>query len=401
MQALQTGIMLCALGLALTACTKTPTPAQSETEAPPAQAAAAADEPAPDVGQPEIAVPEMPIVPAIVVPPLLGVSPAQRALEGAMAEVLDPVAGITVSPARCGADGALLDTAVTTHPDALGAVARNTEAGLFRIEADGSSSANFEGGLITVNADGSGTINGVAEPDGSEAILRVEADGSGSYNGKSGLIRLDGQGGGTWNGEHGLIVSHGDGSGSWNGPQGLVRVEADGSGTWNGPHGLIVNHGDGTGTIGPPARPVRMPPMPPVPPAGRFPPLQALVPPGAACGYVVTLDDRVLFDFDKSDIRPDAAHTLDVFAEALRGVASAELDIRGHTDSKGTPAYNQPLSERRARAVLDALQARGVTHRASAHGLGESQPVAPNSIGGRDNPAGRQRNRRVEVFVRA
>ncbi|MFL6588325.1 MAG: OmpA family protein [Luteimonas sp.] len=402
MQVFRNVWMGCVVGLALAACTRSPAPADDVTSAAPATPApVAADAAEVDVAVSDSTVPDMPVIPAIVVPDIVGVTPAQRALESSMAPILDPVAGISVRPARCDTDGALIDSAGITRIDETGALVRNGDAGIFRLAPDGSGTANFEGGLITVNADGSGTINGTAEPDGSEAIVRVEADGSGTYNGKSGLIRLDGKGGGTWNGDSGLITSNGDGSGSWNGPDGLVRIEADGSGTWNGPHGLITNNGDGTGTIGPPARPVKMPPMPRVAPAGRFPPLQTFAPPGAPCGYVVTLDERVLFDFDKSDIRADAARTLDVFATALQAVEHRGMEVRGHTDAKGDDAYNQSLSERRAAAVRTALQTRGVAGDIGARGFGESQPVAPNTLDGQDNPGGRQLNRRVEVFIRA
>ena len=67
----------------------------------------------------------------------------------------------------------------------------------------------------------------------------------------------------------------------------------------------------------------------------------------------------------------------------------------------GTDTYNQALSEKRARTVADALRTRGVKGTLSAKGFGESRPVAPNELNGRDNPAGRQLNRRVEIFVKA
>jgi len=341
-----------------------------------------------------------PAIPLIVVPEIVGVSPAQRALESSMQDILDPIAGISVGPARCDTGGGLLRDAGLTSVDAQGNVARNGDEGIFRINADGSGTANYEGGLITVNADGSGSINGSADGGGDDAIIRIEADGSGTYNGPAGLISLDGKGGGTWNGDSGLVRNNGDGSGTWNGPLGLVSIENDGSGTWNGPQGLIRNHGDGTGLIGTPARQAKMPPLPKVPPAGRFPPLKKFAPPGAPCGYLITLNDRVLFDFDKSDIRADAAQVLDTLAAALKQVKAGGMEIRGHTDGKGSDDYNQSLSERRAQAVIGALRERGAAQEASARGYGESQPVAPNEIGGQDNPGGRQLNRRVEIFVR-
>ncbi|MEP6908110.1 MAG: OmpA family protein [Pseudoxanthomonas sp.] len=344
--------------------------------------------------------PDFPSIPQIVVPDIIGVTPAQRALESAMQDILDPIAGITVRPANCTTDGALVNDAGITSVDERGNVSRNGDEGIFRINADGSGTANYEGGIISLNADGSGTINGNPEGGGDDAIIRVNADGSGTYNGRYGIISLDGKGAGTWNGDSGLITNNGDGSGTWNGPQGLVTINADGSGVWNGPQRMVNNQGDGTGRVGTPGKVVKMDPLPKVPPAGKFPPLGKFAPPGAPCGFVITLSDRVLFDFDKSAIRPDASKVLDVLATALKSVPATSMEIRGHTDAKGSEDYNQALSERRAKSVVTALQARDAAKDANARGYGESQPVAPNTFNGADNPGGRQLNRRVEIFVR-
>lgn len=380
------------------ACTRAPNAA---VDAPRGGAASAAPVAAATAEAPKTAGEfDFPAIPQIVVPDVVGIGPAQRTLEASMQDIIDPIAGIRVRPATCTGDGALVNDAGITSVDAQGNLLRNGDAGIFRINADGSGTANYGGGLITVNADGSGTINGSGEDGADDALISVEADGSGSYNGRYGIIRLDGQGGGTWNGDSGLIRNNGDGSGTWNGPQGIVTINADGSGSWNGPHGLVVNDGDGNGRIGAPAREVKMAPIPRVAPAGRFPPLKKFAPPGAPCGFVVTLEDRVLFDFDKSDIRPDAAKVLDTLATALNQVQAKSMEIRGHTDAKGSDPYNQALSERRAQAVLTALRQRQAAQGADARGYGESQPVAPNELNGQDNPAGRQLNRRVEIFVR-
>ena len=144
-----------------------------------------------------------------------------------------------------------------------------------------------------------------------------------------------------------------------------------------------------------------MAPLPPLPPAGRFPRLDKFKPSGAPCGFVITLNDKVLFDFDKAEIRADAAQVLDALAAALKPLPGvAGMEIRGHTDAKGSDDYNQALSERRANAVMAALRERGAAAQASARGFGETQPVAPNEVDGKDNPGGRQLNRRVEIFVR-
>jgi len=118
-------------------------------------------------------------------------------------------------------------------------------------------------------------------------------------------------------------------------------------------------------------------------------------------GVVITLPERVLFDFDQAELRPDAGPVLDKIAKVLRYYAKAPVKIGGHTDSRGAPEYNQRLSERRAEAVAAALAARGIDpRRLDASGFGETRPVAPNQrVDGTDDPAGRQRNRRVEVVV--
>jgi len=348
---------------------------------------------------------EFPVIPTIVVPDILGVTPAQRALESSMQALINPIEGVTIKPARCGDDGALVNDAGLTHLDAQGNLARNDGKGIFDLNADGSGSANYQGGLITVNADGSGSINSGGggeddDEDAGKATISVNADGSGSYNGRGDTIQLDGKGGGSWNGEMGLITYNGDGSGSWNGPQGLITINADGSGTWNGPDGLVRNDGKGRGTVGTPPREMAMAPIPKLAPAGRFPLLNKFVVPGAPCGVLITLNDKVLFDFDKSDIRPDAAEVLDTLAEALAKIEAKGMQIRGHTDAKGSDDYNLSLSDRRAQSVVAALRQRGAAKDADARGFGESQPVAPNEVDGHDNPSGRQLNRRVEIYVK-
>ncbi|WOB27288.1 MULTISPECIES: OmpA family protein [Xanthomonas] len=390
--------------LLLVGCGRAEGPKDAAAAADPAPAAAQSTQAksAPDApAAADDSVPEFPAIPTIVIPEIVGVTPAQRALEASLQDILDPIEGISVAPARCGDGGTLINDAGITSVDANGNLLRNGDGGLFNLKADGSGTANFDGGLVNVNADGSGTINASGQG-GDDALIDVQSNGGGTYNGPAGLISLNGKGAGTWNSDKsGLIDNHGDGSGTWNGPRGLVTINADGSGTWNGPDGLVQNRGDGTGTVGTPPREVRMPPLPKVPPAGRFPPLQKFAPPGAACGYLITLNDRILFDFDKSDIRPDAARVLDTLAAALGKVTTQEMEVRGHTDAKGDDAYNQALSERRANAVLAALRTRGAAQGAGAKGYGESQPVAPNTVNGQDNPGGRQLNRRVEIFLRS
>ncbi|HEX3125933.1 MAG TPA: OmpA family protein [Thermoanaerobaculia bacterium] len=111
----------------------------------------------------------------------------------------------------------------------------------------------------------------------------------------------------------------------------------------------------------------------------------------------VELPADVLFDFDKADIRADAARALAQVATLIHAYPSGSATLEGHTDSKGDDAYNQGLSKRRAEAVERWLvEKEGIeAARLTPRGYGESRPVASN-----DDEAGRQRNRRVEVVIR-
>lgn len=339
----------------------------------------------------------IPPIPMIVIPELLGVEPVQRQFEAALAREMPQIDGLRVAPAHCDASGAFTAGGGMVVRDERGIAADLGDQGRYVVGPDGTGTATVGGVTVVVERDGSGAISRDAS-DGAPAVqITVEADGSGSYSGPAGQITLDGMGGGTWSSDQlGQIVIEAGGSGSWGGPLGQITNEGDGSGTWSGPP-MVINDGNGRGLVG--GNEVAMEPLAPVPPAGRFPLLNRLRIPPAACGYVVTLDDRILFDFDKSDLRADAAATVDALSAAFAKVAPKRLDIRGHTDAKGSDDYNQALSERRAQTIGQALAQRGVGSAMTAQGLGEGQPVAPNEIDGKDNPAGRQLNRRVEIFV--
>ena len=109
-------------------------------------------------------------------------------------------------------------------------------------------------------------------------------------------------------------------------------------------------------------------------------------------GLVMTLND-VLFDTGHATLKPGADRDMDRLAQALKDNANTRVMIEGHTDSVGGDDYNMALSEKRAEAVANALQMRGVpADRYQVKGLGKAFPVASN-----ETQAGRQQNRRVEI----
>jgi outer membrane protein OmpA-like peptidoglycan-associated protein len=113
----------------------------------------------------------------------------------------------------------------------------------------------------------------------------------------------------------------------------------------------------------------------------------------------IEMSADILFDFDKAVIKPQAEAAL---TNAAALILNRSVRVEGHTDSKGSDAYNQKLSLQRAEAVRTWLAQKGGVDRAriTAAGLGARNPVAPNTAAdGSDNPEGRQRNRRVELII--
>jgi outer membrane protein OmpA-like peptidoglycan-associated protein len=121
--------------------------------------------------------------------------------------------------------------------------------------------------------------------------------------------------------------------------------------------------------------------------------------PGPGCVRRLRVVGDALFDFNRSDLRPDAEETLAAAGPEISKLGGNPARVEGHTDSIGSDAYNQKLSTARATTVRDWLAGRNLIPAATPiRGLGESMPIAPNTTpDGRDDPAGRQMNRRVEV----
>jgi outer membrane protein OmpA-like peptidoglycan-associated protein len=110
---------------------------------------------------------------------------------------------------------------------------------------------------------------------------------------------------------------------------------------------------------------------------------------------VVRLPEAITFAVDSAEVRGSIQDDLFAVARNLQQYPNNTVQVIGHTDSSGSDAYNQTLSERRARAVANILLAGGVpSSRVVAFGVGESQPIASN-----ESADGRQANRRVEIII--
>ncbi len=114
-------------------------------------------------------------------------------------------------------------------------------------------------------------------------------------------------------------------------------------------------------------------------------------------GIVVEFSSNILFGFDESDLSSDAKRNLDKLVVVLENYADTNIEIQGHTDSKGSEAYNQNLSEQRADMVSRYLSANGIAYsRLDVKGFGETAPKYEN-----DTANGRAQNRRVEFLITA
>ena len=371
--------LLAATTLTLGAC------AASKPQDPAASQSAATSTPSPSASTDTVpTVPgyrpgEIPPVPLFSVPSMdVFASNADKAVIQTASSSLQSVPGITVSPAKC--DGNVLISGSTVF-GGDGSASTSTGDGLVINNGDGAGSI-VEGPItITYGGDGSGSyVNS-----DTQVSLFILADGGGTYSAGPVSVFIDSRGYGNYSNSETdeSIVNNGDGSGSYS------------DGTLS-----IINYGDGTALVNG-VTITDAPKVEPLPALGKFPPVESLKP-VESCGTLITLEDGLLFDFGKSDIRPDAAQTLSTLATVLNNAKVPTAHIYGHTDSVSDEAFNQKLSEDRANAVKNELKKDGVSATLDATGYGETKPVAPNeNPDGSDNPAGRALNRRVEIYIPA
>ena len=339
---------------------------------------------------------EIPAIPLFAVPSIdVFASNADKAIVDSASKTLNTVPGITVSPAKC--DGTSLVSGTTVFGGDGSAVSSSDNG---TVVNDGQGGGTITEGPISIiyGGDGSGTYSNAD----TMVSINVEADGSGTYSTTTTSIILNGNGGGNYSNTTSMetIINNGDGSGQFS--KGTVTIinNGDGTGSYSDGKLTIQNNGDGTATVNG-ATVKDAPKVEKVAKLGKFPPVESLKP-VESCGTVITLEDGVLFDFGKSDIRPDAAQTLKSLAGVLNNAKVPTAHIYGHTDSISDEAFNLQLSQERADAVSAELKKDGVSAMLDATGYGESKPVAPNeNADGTDNPAGRALNRRVEIFIPA
>jgi outer membrane protein OmpA-like peptidoglycan-associated protein len=114
-------------------------------------------------------------------------------------------------------------------------------------------------------------------------------------------------------------------------------------------------------------------------------------------GIIVEFSDKVLFEFDKSNLNEGAKGNIDKLVKILEKYPDTNIEVQGHTDNTGTDSYNMSLSKRRASAVSNYLINRGISsRRTSTKGYGESAPNYSN-----DSEESRSQNRRVEFLITA
>ncbi len=309
---------------------------------------------------------------------------------------LSTVPGISVSPAKCDGNGVVSGSTILSGS---GAGVTSSDSGSV-INSGAGAGVITEGPVsIVYGGEGSGTYTNSETGEN----ITISSDGSGTYKSKTLSINVSADGSGTYdNSETGVKINiSSTGSGTYEDTKNNIKYNnnGDGGGTYTSATLNIINKGDGTALVN--GQSVKAEKLPPVAKVGKFPKVESLKP-VKSCGTVITLQDGVLFDFGKYDLRPEAKATLTKLATVLNQAKVPAAQINGHTDSIGDDAFNQDLSEKRASAIATQLKADGVSANLETHGYGKTQPVADNTnADGSDNPAGRQANRRVEIYIPA
>ncbi len=153
-----------------------------------------------------------------------------------------------------------------------------------------------------------------------------------------------------------------------------------------------INHPDCMPKKVEPPKPAPAPVVAPTPVVAPKP-VEAPKPAPQPVKVAITIQAEALFDSDKSVLKPDGKKSIDDAIGKMKSVNVEMVIATGHTDSVGTDAYNQKLSERRATTVKEYMVSQGITAaKVTTLGKGETQPVASNKTAD-----GRAKNRRVDI----
>lgn len=114
----------------------------------------------------------------------------------------------------------------------------------------------------------------------------------------------------------------------------------------------------------------------------------------------INLSSDYLFDFDKAQLKPEADAELAKVADVIKEKGKNIVLVTGYTDAIGKPDYNMQLSLKRADAVKSWFEKNGLeSYDFKIEGKGAEDPIAPNTLDGKDNPEGRSKNRRVKIVI--
>ena len=361
-----------ALLFALGACGSDTKPAAESSAKPTTVATASAKSAASSSASATAAVPglkagEIPAVPVFSIPSIgVFAQNSDKAIIESTKE-LSTVPGITVSPAKCDGNGVVSGSTILSGS---GAGVTSSDSGSV-INSGAGAGVITEGPVsIVYGGEGSGTYTNSETGEN----ITVSSDGSGTYKSKTLSINVSSDGSGTYdNSETGVKINiSSSGSGTYEDSKNNIKYNnnGNGGGTYTSSTLNIINNGDGTALVN--GQSVKAEKLPPVAKVGKFPKVESLKP-VKSCGTVITLQDGVLFDFGKYDLRPEAKATLAKLATVLNQAKVPAAQINGHTDSIGDDAFNQDLSEKRASAVATQLKADGVTANLQTHGYGKTQ----------------------------
>ncbi|BEP13645.1 hypothetical protein acdb102_19560 [Acidothermaceae bacterium B102] len=289
-------------------------------------------------------------------------------------------AGIAVLDERCTASGA-------SPADAGGSLGRSGEAtynqGGVHVSVAGDGTGTYRDGPLSVSV----LAGGAGVYDDGNTRVNVAADGSGSYVDATRRIAVAAGGVGTYRSGSTRLWVNADHSAGYD--EGSIHVSVSRT-------GVVFTRGDPVTTAAV-LRVIRQP-FPAFPPVAR---VARVHPTGTVCGTVVRLDANVLFAFGSHALLPQGITLVSRVGRLLAALHYPVVQVNGYTDHIGGAAANVALSRARASTVCSGLTSTGVrAGQLRAAGFGETHPLHPETTpAGKDDPAARQLDRRVELVL--